>query len=387
MPLGLAVLKWDDELGPVVTKKTPSDLKIGLDATTSMKVYGIVTLGETEESQKPGFNGLEFGEFNLGVYYGGLNQHLRGLPSMVFLILEKDEDPEIYKDAMTELGTKIFLNADDDTYKKMVPTLYKQISRLTQMTLEQRQASVLGEPIRRAILRHLTDRGTAISTDLEQVVFEDVGKRVDLDMILRPLGKLGLISTSWVEGLDSEVVFLTRAIFILRTIPAETARAVRKGQVPREIAEAFLDEAKEFHSDYAFQIGEEMAKKLWSEAENLADYLLEFESYDIIRILREGPKRIEEIQTRLEIPEKDLKRHLNSLKKKHIVMLKKTMEGEFAFLTTDLSVVTVYPEWLIGKTADLYNEAEITDRQAVHYLQVLKKVHPSNPGGFEMEVG
>jgi hypothetical protein len=68
-------------------------------------------------------------------------------------------------------------------------------------------------------------------------------------------------------------------------------------------------------------------------------------------------------------------------------MVKKTKEGEYAFLKTDISVITVYPEWLIGKTVDLHNEDEITDRQAVHYLQILKKVHPSNPGGFEMEVG
>jgi hypothetical protein len=74
------------------------------------------------------------------------------------------------------------------------------------------------------------------------------------------------------------------------------------------------------------------------------------------------------------------------LKKRHIVMVKKTDEGEFAFLKTDLSVVTVYPEWLIEKTTQLYNQDEIPDRQAVHYLQVLKKAHPSNPGGFEMEV-
>ena len=54
MPEGIAVLKWDDELGPVVTAKTPKSLKMGLDPTTSMRVYGIATLGETEESQKPG---------------------------------------------------------------------------------------------------------------------------------------------------------------------------------------------------------------------------------------------------------------------------------------------------------------------------------------------
>ncbi|MBS3795729.1 MAG: hypothetical protein KGY80_12565, partial [Candidatus Thorarchaeota archaeon] len=92
MPKGLAVLRWDDELGPVVTAKTPKKLQVGLDPTTSMRVYGIATLGETEESQKPGFSTLNFDEFRLAVYYGGLNMHLKGLPSMVFLVLEPGEN-------------------------------------------------------------------------------------------------------------------------------------------------------------------------------------------------------------------------------------------------------------------------------------------------------
>jgi hypothetical protein len=41
MPQGLAVLKWDDELGPVVTSKTPKKLKVGLDATTSMRAKSL----------------------------------------------------------------------------------------------------------------------------------------------------------------------------------------------------------------------------------------------------------------------------------------------------------------------------------------------------------
>ncbi|MCK4279600.1 MAG: hypothetical protein KAW94_03385, partial [Candidatus Thorarchaeota archaeon] len=120
MPEGLAVLKWDDELGPVVTSKTPTGLKVGLDPTTSMRVYGIATLGETEEAQKPGFSSLSFDKFKLAVYYGGLNMHLKGLPSMVFLVLDPDEDPDVYKDALPEIATQIFLNADSKKYIKMV---------------------------------------------------------------------------------------------------------------------------------------------------------------------------------------------------------------------------------------------------------------------------
>ncbi|TFF92836.1 hypothetical protein EU546_07065, partial [Candidatus Thorarchaeota archaeon] len=198
MPEGLAVLKWDDELGPVVTSKTPKKMKTGLDPTTSMRVYGIATLGETEESQKPGFSSLAFDDFKLAVYYGGLNMHLKGLPSMVFLVLEPEEDPDVYKEALPEIATQIFLNAEDDKYKSMVRKLYKQIARYTQMSAEQRQASILSDPVRRAIVQTLMRNGSVQSTDLEQIIFEEVGKKIDVDLVLRPLVKMGIIATGWV---------------------------------------------------------------------------------------------------------------------------------------------------------------------------------------------
>ncbi len=169
MPMGLAVLKWDDELGPVVTAKTPASLKLGLDPTTSMRVYGLATLGETEETQKPVFNELSFDEFSLAFYYGGLNMHLKGHPSMVFLVLDPTEDPSVYKDALPEIATQIFLSAEGEKYKPMVPKLFKQLARYTQMTAEQRQASLLVDPVRRAILQTLMRNGTFLSTDLEQL--------------------------------------------------------------------------------------------------------------------------------------------------------------------------------------------------------------------------
>jgi hypothetical protein len=49
-------------------------------------------------------------------------------------------------------------------------------------------------------------------------------------------------------------------------------------------------------------------------------------------------------------------------------------------------VVTVYPEWLIQRTVDLYNQEEIHSRQAGHYLEILKKFHPSAVSSTMMEL-
>jgi hypothetical protein len=60
--------------------------------------------------------------------------------------------------------------------------------------------------------------------------------------------------------------------------------------------------------------------------------------------------------------------------------------GEQLMLKCDPEVVTVYPEWLIQRTVDLYNDEDIVSRQAMHYLEVLKKSHPSQATTIAMEV-
>ncbi len=378
MPEGLAVLKWDDELGPVVTSKTPKSLQLGLDPTTSMRIYGIATLGETEESQKPGFTSLSFDEFKLAVYYGGLNMHLKGKPSMVFLVLAPEEDPDVYKDALPEIATQIFLNTDDDAYQKLVPKFYGQIARYTQMTPEQRQASVLSDTVRRSILQTLMRNGTIESSDLEQIIFEEVGKKIDVDIVLRPLVKMGIIATGWVEGLATEVIYLTRALFLLRTISQDTIRAVKAGQLPKDVAEQYLDSAKRYHKNYLGTLRKDLSEALWDDAEQLTEYLLDFDAYDILEILREGPQQTEHLPSLLDVTKSQLRKQVKKLEKANIVMRINDEEGrEHLLLKSNPEVMTVYPEWLIQRTVELYNDEEIPSRQAMHYLEVLKRFHPS----------
>ncbi len=385
MPEGLAVLKWDDELGPVVVSKTPKKIKVGLDPTTSMRVYGIATLGETEESQKPGFNSLVFPDFKLAVYYGGLNMHLKGLPSMVFLVLNPDEDPEVYKDALPEIATQIFMNADDDKYKKLVPKLYKQIERYTQMTPEQRQASIINDPVRRIIIQTLMKQGTIQSAELEEMIFEEVGKKIDVDIILSPLVKMGVIATGWVEGLSSEVIYLTRAMFVLRKTSLDTIKAAREEQLPADVAEKFLQSTQEYHRDYLERIRADLFETIWSEAEGLTKYILDFDIYDIIQVLRTGPIEKERLKVETKLEDAKLNKHLKVLEKANIIMRIKDKERrQHILLKCNPEVITVYPEWLIQRTVDLYNDEEIVSQQAIHYLEVLKMSHPSQLESMEL---
>jgi hypothetical protein len=285
------------------------------------------------------------------------------------------------------MATQIFLNAEEDKYVEMVPKLYKQISRYTQMTPEQRQASILSDPVRRAILQTLMKNGTILSTDLEQIVFEEIGKKIDVEMILRPLVKMGIIATGWVEGLSSEVIYLTRAIFILRMISRDSVKAVKAGALPTDVAEQFLESTKRYHKDYTARLRRDLSETIWVEAEELAKYILDFEAYDIIQILREGPQQTEHLPSLLDTTKTRLRKQIKNLERANILIGVNDEEGrEHLILKCNPEVVTVYPEWLISRTVDLYNEEEVPSRQAIHYLEVLKKFHPARAASAISEV-
>jgi hypothetical protein len=378
MPEGLAVLKWDDELGPVVASKTPKKLQIGLDPTTSMRVYGIATLGETEESQKPGFSSLAFNDFQLAVYYGGLKMHLNGLPSMVFLVLKPDEDADAYKDALPEIATQIFLDADGDKYKKQVPKLYKQLERYTQMTPEQRQASILNDPLRRTIVQTLMRNGTLQSTELEEIILDKIGKQIDVDLVLRPLVKMGIVATGWVEGLASEVIYLTRALFILRKIPLDTIHSLQEKTAPPEVADKYLEASRTFHKDYLLKLKTDLFDTIWGDVEGLTKFILDFQAYDIIQLLRQGPVEEEQLKKSFDLEESIIKKQLRQLEKSDIIMrIKDSKKLNHILLKCNPELLTVYPEWLIQRTVDMYNDEDIVPSQAMHYLEVLKRSHPS----------
>ena len=386
MPEGLAVLKWDDELGPVVTKKTPKGLQMGLDPTTSMRVYGIATLGETEESQKPGFSSLAFNDFQLAVYYGGLKMHLNGQPSMVFLVLKPDEDPDAYKDALPEIATQIFLDADGDKYKSKVPKLYKQLERFTQMTSEQQQASILNDPLRRTIVQTLMRNGTLQSIELEEIILDKIGKRIDIDLVLRPLVKMGIVATGWVEGLSSEIIYLTRALFLLRKIPIDTIQSLRNGTVPPEVTEKYLEESRDFHKEYLSNLRTDLFDTIWTDVEELTTYILDFQVYDIIQLIRQGPIGEDQLKEQIDLEGDLISKHLKKLEKSNIIMRVKDSKKRFhILLKCNPEILTVYPEWLIQRTVDMYNEEELVPNQAIHYLEVLKRSHPSQIEILSME--
>ena len=165
-----------------------------------------------------------------------------------------------------------------------------------------------------------------------------------------------------------------------------SAKAVRKGKLPKDVADNYLQLSGRYHRDYIARLRKDLFETIWTEAEDLAKYMLDFEAYDLIKVLRGGPQESEHLLALVDQTKSKLRKQLTSLEKANIVSRINDEDGrEHVILKCNPEVVTVYPEWLIQRTVDLYNDEELVSRQALHYLEVLKKSHPSQASAMAME--
>ncbi|MHA2042265.1 MAG: ArsR family transcriptional regulator, partial [Candidatus Thorarchaeota archaeon] len=145
-----------------------------------------------------------------------------------------------------------------------------------------------------------------------------------------------------------------------------------------DVAESYLESSKEYHRDYAARLRNDLFKTVWSDAEEIGEYILDFDTYDLIQALRRGPAEVKQLPELIGLSKAKIKKKLSSLEKANIIKrIKDGNKREHVILKCNPEVVTVYPEWLIQRTVDQYNSEAIASQQAMHYLEILKQSHPS----------
>jgi DNA-binding transcriptional ArsR family regulator len=103
-------------------------------------------------------------------------------------------------------------------------------------------------------------------------------------------------------------------------------------------------------------------------------------------LLRQGPIEEEQLKEKIDLEDSLIQKHLKKLEKSNIVIrIQDKKKHSHLLLKCNPEVLTVYPEWLIQRTVDLYNAEELVPNQAIHYLEVLKRSHPSQIEILTME--
>ncbi|MHA1340926.1 MAG: hypothetical protein ACTSRZ_13300 [Promethearchaeota archaeon] len=120
MPVGILVLKWDNEVGPVLMATYPETLDPPRNLQT--QIYS----AHRYSSLKPGFGKLTLKNNKIVSFFSGLgDDYIEVENYVVALLLRRDENANEYKDVLKKIASQILSNIKNEKYKKMIRKLYE----------------------------------------------------------------------------------------------------------------------------------------------------------------------------------------------------------------------------------------------------------------------
>jgi len=121
MPVGILVLKWDNEVGPILMATYPENLDPPKNLQT--QIYS----AHRYSSLKPGFSKLTLKNNKIISFFSGLGEdHIEVENYVVALLLRRDEDTNEYKDVLKKIASEILSNITNEKYKKLIKKLYEE---------------------------------------------------------------------------------------------------------------------------------------------------------------------------------------------------------------------------------------------------------------------
>ncbi len=353
MPVGLVIMRWDERVGTEILAKYPEEITI--NDKTLMQVYSTHEYGG-----ESGMISLMIGSLNIASYYTGPDTGY-----YILLLLNVDDDPDLYEGGLADVARNILLNIEDDTFKSMVPTLFRRLSVYPTFREEQKLAITYEEEIKRMIINRLRDEGVVSKSELG-VWLRDKYKQgfVDLDSILIELVKQEIIREASVKGMPSELLFFTNDIIMMRIPPGNLIENPSERGLPEQLSNDYIIECKKFFQNYRP-----------SEEDNLKiiNILSDPEVYETIRLLRTAIVTRNELE---KLKKKGVDNISDVLKKlwnnQMIQVFQDKHNNEYYTLLSDFYINKIFPKYILNIIKNEYEQKSKADKVLVEYLTVLE---------------
>ncbi len=125
MPLGILVIRWDNEIGPINEGFYPESLKITNNLLT--QVYS----SHRYQSLKPGFASISLKNNKVVSFFSGVGDDFISIENyVVALLLRRDEKPHKYREVLKKIAAEILDKIADGKFKKLLPDLYKELAKV-----------------------------------------------------------------------------------------------------------------------------------------------------------------------------------------------------------------------------------------------------------------
>jgi len=373
MPHGYVITEWTEDQGLIVKLSHPEDLEIDLDDMMRIFYAHITGAGEAGNVLVR----LEKARSNVSSYFTGMESDM---PVMINLMLELGEDPEMFGEALLQE-----VNRDVLDYLKYMSTnvsesyeivkrlhLYLKntlilLDRLKNLSKEQRLAQIYISEKARTILEALQERALS-RRELQGIIEEKLQKIItNLEYILDPFVKTGLIMQDWVEGDTDITLFLLTDFAVFRTPAIKLVDDAKKNLPTPKLATEYLKEVSEFFTNYKPNLEDNL---------KIASTIMNPDNYDYITLFRERAYPLNKIPKGPGESLDQIGTFLKAMEDNQILkIIKDEKDTAWIFLLTDVIAHTFYPEYLIEKIRKDSMEGKIKKNVAIKHLEFLEQVY------------
>jgi hypothetical protein len=355
-PIGLVLMKWNERIGTEILAKYPDETLIS--EKTCMQVYST-----HEYSGEKGTITLSVGPLNIVSYYTGPEQSY-----YLLLILDLEDDPDLYEGGMADVLRDLLENVEDDSYKKLMPSYFQRLSLYPSFSEEEILALTYQDDAKRMIIENLRDTGIISKSELV-IWFKDkyIEKFIDLEATLSDLLKKGFIKQISVKGLLSDLIVLINDIFILRVPPLELLEDPINRGLPTQFITEYKDIVKKFFQSY-----------IPSKEDNLkiVKILSNPQIHLTLRLLRNSivsRQELEKLKVKGITDPYDVVKTLWD--NKLIAVFRDDMKKEYYALISDFYIDLIFPKYLLKVIKTSYDQKSIAKKALIEYLEILEDVY------------
>ncbi len=362
MPQGILMARWDDRLGVVLESKYPEDITQGLVDDDLLTIFSTHAM-----SEQAGILSMRIKRFSIVSYYTGVPESEKESQYFVALVLAENENPNMFEESLTEIAKMIIDSVGKPGYTDFFVECFDRVSKMKEITEEQRYAFIFRDDVRSMLLTKLSD-GPMTKDGLAKWLSKEVEHEVtDIDALLAPLIKTDLateMNISKGKKVSLEYVFLIRDVAMVRTPHMNVFKAAKSGQMDPELKEKYIKEVEGFFKKYRITSQD---SKVISELVSNPDI------YDIIKVLRKGYMTREEVAPKIGRDMPNIDRHLKTLADAAIILpLKDKKQRVWIFLLSDVQAITFFPEYQVDVIRRRWKEGTIAKEIALKHLELLR---------------
>jgi hypothetical protein len=125
LPVGILIIRWDNEIGPINEGFYPDNLKITNNLLT--QIYS----SHRYQSLKPGFASISLKNNKVVSFFSGVgDDHISVENYVVALLLRRDEKPGKYREILKTIAAEILDKTQEAKFLNLLPNLYKDLAKI-----------------------------------------------------------------------------------------------------------------------------------------------------------------------------------------------------------------------------------------------------------------